>query len=87
MSGFSGLDLDAFAEATIDARADIAADIVAAVKDHYPSAEVVIDGDTVSATTYGSFDHLKEWGSVNNRPFGFMRSAAAAEGNYHPEGK
>jgi len=87
VSGLSGLDLDAFADATVKARQEIAADIAATVEPHYPSVKVVTDGDRVSVTTFGSFDHLKEWGSVNNPPKGYMRSAAAAEGNFHPEGK
>ena len=71
----------------LEQRADIAADIAAKVQRHYPTVKVVIDGDRVSVATFGSFDHLKEWGSVNNRPKGYMRSAAASEGDYHPEGK
>jgi hypothetical protein len=87
MSGFSGLDLDAFAEATVPARLAIAAEIAAEVETHYSTVEVHADGSTVSVTTHGSFDHLKEWGSINNRPKGYMRSAAAAQGTYRPEGK
>lgn len=87
MGGFSGLDLAAFADATVPQRADIASDIAAEVKAHYPTVRVVVDGDRVSATTFGSFDHLKEWGSINNPPKGYMRSAAAAQGTFRPEGK
>lgn len=87
MSGFRadpGM-LQTLADATVDQRAAIAQQIVNDVKEHYPTAEVVVDGDRVSATTYGSFDHLKEWGSVNNPPHFYMRMAAAKRGRFTPE--
>ena len=85
--GFFGLDLAAFADATLEARVAIASEIAADVAGHYQTVKVEVDGQRVSATTYGSFDHLKEWGSINNPPKGYMRSAAAAQGNFTPEGK
>lgn len=87
MGSLHGLDLEAFELATVDDRVAIAEDIAADVAEHYPTVKVVEHDGTVSVTTYGSFDHFKEWGSVNNRPKGYMRSAAASKGNYHPEGK
>ncbi len=87
MGQLLGLDLAAFADATLEARQAIAADIAAEVEPHYPTVRVVTDGDRVSVTTYGSFDHFKEWGSVNNSPLAYMRAAAVARGNYRPEGK
>lgn len=87
MGSFSGLDLAAFAAATVEQRADIAADIAAEVKDEYPTVRVVVDGVQVSARTFGSFDHLREWGSINNAPRGLMRAAANRAGEFTPEGK
>jgi hypothetical protein len=84
---FTGLDIAAFAEASIAGRVQIAEEIAAEVADEYPTVRVEIDGPKVSATTYGSFDHLREWGSVNNSPRGRMRSAAVRAGDFRPEGK
>jgi hypothetical protein len=49
--------------------------------------EVAVDAGGVSVVTHGSFDHFKEWGSINHSPLAYMRRAASARGNYTPEGK
>lgn len=87
MSRFTGLDLAAIELATVPQRVEIAAEIAADVVKHYPTATVEVDGGRVSVVAEGSFFHLKEWGSVNNPPKGYLRSAAAQRGNYTPEGK
>lgn len=79
------LDLDAFAKAAEVSLLPIAEDIAAEVEPHYPTVEAGVDADGVFVSTHGSFDHLKEWGSVNNPPKGYMRSAASRAGRFQPE--
>lgn len=88
MAGIT-LDLAALATAAIESGelVKIAEGIAAEVEPHYPTVKVEVTKTGVSVTTYGSFDHFKEWGSINNAPLGYMRRAAAAVGNYTPEGK
>lgn len=87
MGSFTGFDPTAFLEAVEDDMVDVATGIAADVERHYPTVQVGVDDLGVHVTTYGSFDHFKEWGSVNNRPLGYMRAAAIAAGTYRPEGK
>ena len=87
MGRLMGLDLSAFAEAATPGLVEIAEDIAAEVEPHYPTVEVAVDPGGVSVVSHGSFDHFKEWGSINNSPLAYMRRAASARGNYTPEGK
>ncbi len=87
MGRLIGLDLSVFAEAVEPDMLAIAEDIAADVADEYPTVEAKATDGGASVWTYGSFDHLREWGSVNNAPRGRMRSAAAKQGDFKPEGK
>ena len=87
MGRLMGLDLSAFAEAAAPGLVEVAEDIAAEVKEHYPTVEVAVDPGGVSVVTHGSFDHFEEWGSINIAPLAYMRRAASARGNYTPEGK
>ena len=82
-----GLDLSASIDPATPGLVEIAEDIAAEVEPHYPTVEVAVDAGGVSVVTHGSFDHFKEWGSINNSPLAYMRRAASARGNYTPEGK
>lgn len=63
----------------------VAEGIAVEVAPHYRTVEAGVDSDGVFVSTHGSFDHLKEWGSVNNAPSGYMRAAAARHGRFRPE--
>jgi hypothetical protein len=87
MGRLIGLDLSVIAEAVEPDLLAIAEEIASEVADEYPTVEAHPTATGAAVWTHGSFDHLREWGSVNNAPRGRMRSAAAKRGDFKPEGK